>query len=131
MADTDTAPPEGEAHEHDDPGTGESEHDKRLLDRAEEIARKVASEVARTVLGDRTGHDGPAETGEEGGGGEDEAPEPSSPRQIEAASEDAVRAAVERIAAERDHEEHHKHLKEAERPPQQFSRLTKALWGDR
>lgn len=119
---------------HDGHDEGAESHideaeETRILDKARTIARAAAEEVVRTVLGDR-GHAGPGE-----GDGEDDAPadppEPSSPRQIEAASEDAVRAAVERITAEKEHDEHHKHLKEAERPPLQVSRLTKAIWGDR
>lgn len=125
MGRTETEEPEDTAEPE---GAGlPAEQEDRIVDKVVSRIKPLLEDARRTVLGDRDSHAGP-EDGEE----EDEpAAEPSSPRQIEAVAEDAVRAAVERISSEKEHEEHHKHLKEAERPPQQFSKLTKALWGDR
>lgn len=121
--DTDTTPPEGEqVTEHLSPAEEERLTDK-IVNKVKELIEEVKTVTGRPPSGD----------GEGGDGSEAEAPaspEPSTSREVEADAEDKVRAAVERITAEKEHAAEHAKIKELERPPQQFSRLTKALWGD-
>ncbi len=99
------------------------EEEARIVDRVVERVKTYIQEVVGT------GNGGQSAVAEEGGDGSDPSSEPSTPRQVETASEDAVRAAVEKISAEKEHAEAHAKIKENERPPRQFSRLTTTLWG--
>ena len=101
-----------------------AEQEDRIVNKVVDRLKNYISDVV--TGGEGKGADGPGE----GDGASPPEPEPSTPREVEAASEDAVRAAVEKINAEKEHAAEHAKLREPERPPQQFSRLTKALWGD-
>ena len=116
------APPEPAAAAEPAEEAVPAEQEERIVTQVVDRIKDYISEVV-------TGGEG---QGAEGSG-EDSTPtpEPSTPREVEAASEDAVRAAVEKITAEKEHAAEHAKIRETERPPQQFSRLTKALWGDR
>lgn len=113
--------PEGTATETLSPAEEERLTDK-IVGKVRQLIDEVKTATGRPPAGDDEGGDGSEEVAQP--------PEPSTSREIEAASEDAVRAAVERIAAEKEHAAEHAKIKELERPPQQFSRLTRALWGD-
>lgn len=103
------------------------EQEDRIVNRTVEAVKEELRGLVAEVVGG-VGKKPPVE--EEEGPAEKATVEPStSQREIEILSEEQVRAAVERITADKEHAEHHAHLKEAERPPQQFSRITKAIWG--
>jgi hypothetical protein len=55
--------------------------------------------------------------------------EPVTVREIEQDMESQVRAAVEKIGAEKEHAEAHEKIKEAERAPVQAGKVTRFLWG--
>jgi hypothetical protein len=71
---------------------------------------------------------------EEPGGEEPEHPatEPTTQKGIEDDTEAKVRAALEGVTKEKEHDAEHEalHQRVLERPPRQVSRLTKAIWGD-
>ena len=56
--------------------------------------------------------------------------EPTTVKEIETDMEAQVREALKKIGAEEEHQKQHETLKqEAERPPVQVGRVTRALWG--
>jgi hypothetical protein len=58
------------------------------------------------------------------------AKEPTTVKEIETDMEAQVREALKKIGAEEEHQKQHETLKkEAERPPVQVGRVTRALWG--
>lgn len=96
----------------------------------ERIVDKVVAKV-RDLVGTLTGAgDGDGE----GGAGEAEpietTPEPSTPRQVEAETEEQVRQALEKLKGEEEHRKEHEKIRELERPPAVVSRVTRALWGE-
>lgn len=63
---------------------------------------------------------------------EEKVKEPTTIREIEADAESAVREALKKVTAEEEHAKQHETLKkEIERPPIQYGKMTRALWGER
>lgn len=98
------------------------EQETRIVDR---VVDKV-KDLVDTLVG---GGDDPGGGGGDGPSSPEAEPEPSSPRDVEAHTEELVRKALGTITAEEEHAQEHQRIKEAERPPQTLSRLTRAIWG--
>ena len=100
--------------------------EQKLLDKAIAAAKAVAKEVVETLTGTKPEGEG-EETPPEG---EEERPaEPATPAAIENHMEEQVRLALEKIGADKAHEEEHQRMREAEKPPVQHRRSTRFLWG--
>jgi hypothetical protein len=90
------------------------------------IVDKVVNRIKDIVMA-------PAEVLDEATDDEPEKPakEPTSVKEIENDMEAQVRAQLKKIGAEEEHAKEHESLKkEAERPPVQVGRVTRALWGN-
>ena len=94
----------------------------------ERIVTKVVDRV-KSVLSDIVGTPKVAEE-EEPEVEEKVTKEPTTVKEIETDMEAQVREALKKIGAEEEHQKQHETLKkEAERPPVQVGRVTRALWG--
>ncbi len=113
-----------EEHEHEE--TVETEAKAIPPEQEDRIVDKVVNKIKEIVLApgeviedkaDEVVEDAPVK-------------EPTTVKEIENDMEAQVREALKKIGAEEEHAKEHEKLKaEAERPPVQVGRVTRALWG--
>lgn len=109
----------------DDTDTDDPPKDPEKIDIAGEVRKALGSLLGSATIEDEDGKDSPE-------GEKDEAKaKPRNVRGIEDDAESAVRKAIGKVEAEKEHQSQHDKIKEmAERAPVTVRKLTKWMWGE-